>query len=261
MVFEHIENLKRVYTDQLVVVDDNRPELGRFQGLTGTVKTVNMSGRALVEFNGNNNIGWYDIDVDFLKLMDEPVLETETVSTHVPPAEENAAPAAAEPEAPPAPEPKAEAPKTPAPKPAAAPANTEGMSIADMMAAAQAADGAKAEPEAAPAPAPAAAPIDKENMSIEEMLAASRAKDGGDAPAPAAEPEAAPAPAPAAAPIDKENMSIEEMLAASQAKDGGDAPAPAAEPAGDGGDGENAQELKDSGDVDGMIAYCRETDG
>ena len=57
MVFEHIENLKRVYTDQLVVVDDNRPELGRFQGLTGTVKTVNMSGRALVEFNGNNNIG------------------------------------------------------------------------------------------------------------------------------------------------------------------------------------------------------------
>ena len=73
MVFEHIENLKRIYTDQLVIVDDSRTELGRFQGLTGTVKTVNMSGRALVEFDGYNNIGWYDIDVDFLKLVDEPV--------------------------------------------------------------------------------------------------------------------------------------------------------------------------------------------
>ena len=93
MVFEHIENLKRIYTDQLVVVDDNRAELGRFQGLTGTVKTVNMSGRALAEFDANNNIGWYDIDVDFLKLVDEPVHETETVSTPVPPAEP-AAPAA-----------------------------------------------------------------------------------------------------------------------------------------------------------------------
>ncbi len=28
---------------------------------TGVIKTVNMSGRALVEFDGHNNIGWYDI--------------------------------------------------------------------------------------------------------------------------------------------------------------------------------------------------------
>ena len=77
MVFEHIENLKRAYTDKLVVVAEDRPELGRFQGQTGTVRTVNMSGRALVEFDGNQNIGWFDIDVDFLKLVDEPVA-TET---------------------------------------------------------------------------------------------------------------------------------------------------------------------------------------
>ena len=72
MVFEHIENLKNTYTDKNVLVDADRPELGRFQGLTGTVRTVNMSGRALVEFDGHQNIGWFDIDVDFLKLVDKP---------------------------------------------------------------------------------------------------------------------------------------------------------------------------------------------
>ena len=50
MVFEQIEQLKDEYTDKYVVVKGERPELRRFQGLTGTVRTVNMSGRALVEF-------------------------------------------------------------------------------------------------------------------------------------------------------------------------------------------------------------------
>ncbi|HZL87061.1 MAG TPA: hypothetical protein VFB96_01685, partial [Pirellulaceae bacterium] len=72
MVFEHIEKLKKQYTDKYVIVDESRPELKRFHGLTGTVKTVNMSGRALVEFDGYNNIGWYDIDPAFLKLVDAP---------------------------------------------------------------------------------------------------------------------------------------------------------------------------------------------
>ncbi|MBC8437376.1 MAG: hypothetical protein H8D86_00815, partial [Planctomycetes bacterium] len=81
MVFEHIENLKNTYTDKNVLVDADRPELGRFQGLTGTVKTVNMSGRALVEFDGHKNIGWFDIDVDFLKLVDKPTpVETPVAS-------------------------------------------------------------------------------------------------------------------------------------------------------------------------------------
>ena len=155
MVFEHIENLKRIYTDQLVIVDDNRTELGRFQGLTGTVKTVNMSGRALVEFDGNNNIGWYDIDVDFLKLVDEPVHETETVSTPVPPAEA-ATPAAEAPAE--ATTPAAEAP---AEKPAPAKADAGNMSVADMLAAARAsATGEEAPATETPAEEAAAEPVE-----------------------------------------------------------------------------------------------------
>jgi len=36
----------------------------------GLVRTVNMSGRALVEFDAYDNIGWYDIEVDYLKVVD-----------------------------------------------------------------------------------------------------------------------------------------------------------------------------------------------
>ena len=67
MVFEHIEKLKQEYTDKYVTVDEQRPELQRFGHMTGIVKTVNMNGRALVEFDGLENIGWYDIEIDFLK--------------------------------------------------------------------------------------------------------------------------------------------------------------------------------------------------
>ncbi len=74
---EHVEKLKREYTGQYVIVDEQRPELRRFKGMTGTVKTVNMNGRALVEFDGNNNHGWYDIDIDFLKVIDEPLPKEE----------------------------------------------------------------------------------------------------------------------------------------------------------------------------------------
>jgi hypothetical protein len=70
--FEQIEDLKRQYTDKYVLVDTSRPELRRFQGETGRVKTVNMSGRALVQFDMANNIGWYDIGLDFLRVVDGP---------------------------------------------------------------------------------------------------------------------------------------------------------------------------------------------
>src|SRR6187399_993471 len=72
MIFDHIEQLKKQYTDKYVVVDQSRPELQRFRGLTGAVKTVNMSGRALVEFDGYANIGWYDIDPSFLTVVPPP---------------------------------------------------------------------------------------------------------------------------------------------------------------------------------------------
>ena len=92
MVFEQIEQLRRKYTDKWVVVDDSQPELRRFRGATGIVKTVNMSGRALVEFDLYENIGWFDIDPDFLKVVERPADQVE------PTAEKAAAkPAAAKP--------------------------------------------------------------------------------------------------------------------------------------------------------------------
>ena len=73
MAFDHIEKIKREYTDKYVMVDGDRPELARFKGEVGQVKTVNMSGRALVEFvDYHLNIGWYDIDLDYLKVVDKP---------------------------------------------------------------------------------------------------------------------------------------------------------------------------------------------
>lgn len=67
------ERLKKELTDKYVVVAQGVPELKRFAGLTGTVKTVNMNGRALVEFDGPADIGWYDISPDFLTVVDAPV--------------------------------------------------------------------------------------------------------------------------------------------------------------------------------------------
>ena len=174
MVFEHIENLKNTYTDKNVLVDADRPELGRFQGLTGTVRTVNMSGRALVEFDGHKNIGWFDIDVDFLKLVDKAA----PVETPV------ASPAAKKPAAK-----KPAAKKPAAAQPDATPTDPANMNVADMLAAAR---GESAAPAAAEAPAvaaekPAAATVDPASMSVADMLAAARAESA----APAAEEEAA----------------------------------------------------------------------
>lgn len=72
MVFEQIRKLQAEYIDKYVVVDEHRPELQRFCGLTGRVKTINMNGRALVQFDGRNNIAWYDIDIDYLRVVDAP---------------------------------------------------------------------------------------------------------------------------------------------------------------------------------------------
>ncbi|MHC2068942.1 hypothetical protein ACYFX5_15845 [Bremerella sp. T1] len=72
MVFEHIEKLKREYTDKYVAIAHMVPELKRFAGRTGIVRTVNMSGRALVEFLGTSDISWYDIDIDYLKIVEKP---------------------------------------------------------------------------------------------------------------------------------------------------------------------------------------------
>ncbi|HEX3598559.1 MAG TPA: hypothetical protein VHU84_00375 [Lacipirellulaceae bacterium] len=220
MFFEQIEQLKRDYTDKYVVVDATRPELARFGDVVGRVKTVNMSGRALVEFDDYHvNIGWYDIDPEFLKVVDKP-----------PPKAPKAEAKKAAPKAAPA------ATEKPAAKSAAPAAKAGRPSVADMLAAARGGSGpaksaaaapAKAKSSAAPAGAkPAGAPVDRSKMSVADMLAAARAGGAaGAAPAatPAAAPAAAPAPAPAkmAAPatakstekVDKSKMSIDDMVA------------------------------------------------
>jgi len=72
-MFDRVAKLKQDYTDKYVIVDATQPELARFKGFTGQVKTVNMSGRALVQFDAWANIGWYDIDVDYLTVISEPL--------------------------------------------------------------------------------------------------------------------------------------------------------------------------------------------
>jgi hypothetical protein len=125
-----------------VVVEGNRPELRRFDGYTGQVKTVNMSGRALVQFDAWANIGWYDIELGYLQVVPKPDPATAGKK-----AETKAAPKA---EAKPAA--KAEGAKPAAAKPAGGK-----MSVAEMLAAARANKPATA--GAAPAAkAPAAEP-------------------------------------------------------------------------------------------------------
>jgi hypothetical protein len=223
MSFEQIEQMKRDYTDKYVLVDAMRPELARFRNVVGRGKTVNMSGRALVEFDDYHlNIGWYDIDPEFLKFMDEPPAKVEA---------KKAAPAA----------------KQKATVKGAAPAAKGGRpSVADMLAAARGGGAAKpagdapAKAKAAGATAaakPAAGKVDRSKMSVADMLAAARAggatgSGGAAAPnAPAEEPAATSKPATkpkvAAAvatansgeKVDKSKMSIDEMVAWCRAHD------------------------------------------
>ena len=234
MVFDQIEELKRDYTDKYVVVDDSRPELKRFSSLTGVVKTVNMNGRALVEFDGFENIGWYDIELDFLKVVDKPQPPPEP--------EKKAAPAK-----------KAAAKSKPVEKSAEKPASKQpaggGMSVDDILAAARGADGGgaaggapaakppaeKAAPKAAPA---AKSKTDTGSMSVEEILAAARG--GGKLPSQtqsaAAEAEAASAPA-----ADPEPPAAD--------------PEPDPEPAVEAAAGEIPT------DTNGIVAFCRKVDG
>ncbi len=71
-IIERSEQLKSELTDKWVVVSADIPELRRFAKLTGKVKTVNMNGRALVQFDGPEDISWYDIDPSYLTVVDAP---------------------------------------------------------------------------------------------------------------------------------------------------------------------------------------------
>jgi hypothetical protein len=177
-MFDVIERLKNEWTDKYVVIDSPAPELARFAQTTGIVKTVNMNGHCLVEFDQFNNIGWYDVDPRCLKIVPKPLPK---------PPEAKLKPAA-----------KA-APAKPAAKAAAAkPAAGKRPSTADILAAARGKAGGAAA-------APAAKPAGK--MSTADILAAARGKKVAEAPpaAAAAAEEAAPEPAvePPAEPVVK----------------------------------------------------------
>jgi hypothetical protein len=237
MFSDQIERMKREYTDKYVLVDPGRPELARFRDVVGRVKTVNMNGQALVEFDDYHlNTGWYDIAPEYLKVVDEP-------PPKAPKAEKQAAPKA---------EAKPAAAKAPAAKAPAAAKPVATGSVADILAAARAGKSAPAKPAGetakaekpagkAPAAASANAPskADRSKMSVADMLAAARAGGAGIEQPPAAspkaaEPEAAEEPAaesaaPAAAPaatgeikrVDKSKMTIEQMIAYCREHDAG----------------------------------------
>ncbi len=165
MSIELAEKLKQKLTDKWVVVDPAAPELKRFAQWTGKVKTVNMNGRALVEFDGPVDIGWYDIDPAFLTVVDGP-------------------------------KPKA----APAPKKEAAPAAKAAAPAAAKPAGGSPLDAIRAAGAAKPA-APAAGEKKLSPIEIMRAQAAAKAAAGGGAPAaPPAPLAAAPVEAPAVTP-------------------------------------------------------------
>ncbi|MDB4614766.1 hypothetical protein OAH18_03645, partial [bacterium] len=72
MSIDLAEQLKAQWTDKYVTVREGVPELRRFVGFVGQVKTVNMNCRALVEFDSPEDISWYDIDPSFLTIANAP---------------------------------------------------------------------------------------------------------------------------------------------------------------------------------------------
>jgi hypothetical protein len=172
-MFDVIERLKTEWTDRYVVIDSPAPELARFARATGQVKTVNMNGRCLVEFDQFNNVGWYDIDPSCLKVVPKPLPKPAE------PKEKAAKPAA----------------KAAPAKEAAKPAAAKKPSTADILAAARG--------KAAPAkPAGEAKPAAGGKPSTAEILARARGAKAAAAPAEATiEEPAAERPAPAPAPV------------------------------------------------------------
>ncbi|MDG1896635.1 MAG: hypothetical protein P8J37_17165 [Fuerstiella sp.] len=70
MSIQRAEELKQEWTDKHVVVRRGVPELHRFDGLVGQVRTVNMNCRLLVEFDAAADISWYDIDRQFVTVVE-----------------------------------------------------------------------------------------------------------------------------------------------------------------------------------------------
>ncbi len=195
MSIARAEELKRELTDKYVVVRDGVAELRRFAGLTGKVKTVNMSCRALVQFDGPVDISWYDIDPGYLTVVDQP-LPKKTPVAHEKPAKAAATPAS---------KPAATAGQSPlelARQQAAAKAATSATSAStgekklSPLELARQQGAAKTAPTGSASPAPAVAPAGEKKLSPLEMARLQGAGKSAPAPAAAATPPAPPLPEP-----------------------------------------------------------------
>jgi hypothetical protein len=71
VIADRIDELRKQYTGKYVLVDASRPELARWAGVLGEVKTINQNGRALVQFDGADR-GWHDIDPRHLGITEPP---------------------------------------------------------------------------------------------------------------------------------------------------------------------------------------------
>ena len=257
MIFEQIDQLKQQYTDKYVVVDAGRPELARFRDVVGQVKTVNMSGRALVEFGDYHiNVGWYDIDLEFLKVVDKPAPKPKEAPAKKPAGE--AASAAGK---------TAPKPTAARPAPAAKQAAAGKPSTADILAklrgggavapstgaAAPTSEKAAAAKPAAPKSAsPAgAAPtkVDRSKMSVADMLAAARASGAPKSGEPSSSGGQTAAPAEPIKTIPERD--VEKMVEVDETP-------PTAQDLGD--KAPSAKVDKKSMSVGQMIAWCREHD-
>ena len=202
MLIELAEKLKAKLTDKWVVVDGSAPELRRFANWTGKVKTVNMNCRALVEFDGAVDIGWYDIDPAFLTVVDGPrpkKVETKAAAAPAPTAKPAAAPAAKPAGMSPLEAARAQGAAKAAAAPAAPAAPAAGKpSPLDLIRKQGAAKSGGAAAPAATAPAVPAAPIAEAALT-----------PAADAPPPAAEPAVKTAPPPASAPEGRKLSPIE----------------------------------------------------
>lgn len=79
MDFERLQTLRLEYVNRQVTVEADRPELLRFKGKIGRVQAVNCNGKALVQFEGGADRAWYDIDLDYLSVV-EPAEENAMAS-------------------------------------------------------------------------------------------------------------------------------------------------------------------------------------
>ncbi len=80
MLRERIEQLQQEYTDQYVIVEGGPPEMAQLRNRVGRVKTINMNGRALIQFEGADK-SRHDVELDYVKVVDKPEPEPEKAAS------------------------------------------------------------------------------------------------------------------------------------------------------------------------------------